>query len=460
MTPLFLGDYTSLRDDVGIEDVARRMEQVVREKMAKPPVARDRLDNTFDLIVHSTGALLARWWISQYYKAQPCPVRNLLMLAPANFGSALAHTGRSMIGRIFKGYKTGFEVGEEMLHALELGSSFQWDLAQRDLFISTRGESTAYYGPEYTRPFIIVGTHPYEQLTRKLTNENGSDGTVRVAAANLNAQGATVDFTTSLNDPEIRPWRRRGGVNLAFPLAVLADRDHGSVIAPRSDGHSVDPNYHAKLGELILDALNTSTAAQYEKKVSSWKSVSMDTRSFAGFSQDAIKHRKDTFGRNPPDAEYFHEYYQLVVHAVDQFGAPVPDFFVEFFPKPKQLHRFSKFGKASYFFHKEVLEDVHVNRRDPSRCCFFIDRFDLMRADGFYSMIRKSTEKSLAMTVTASDPGSNVSYFAQGGPGQRGIVNLHGMTKSDRWLKRHSTHFVKLIIPRVGANKLFKLKRA
>jgi pimeloyl-ACP methyl ester carboxylesterase len=460
VTPLFLGDYTSLRDDVRIEDVARRMEQVVKEKMARPRGAKDKLDKRFDLIVHSTGGLLARLWISEYYKDRDCPVRNLLMLAPANFGSVLAHTGRSMLGRVFKGFKTGFEVGEEMLHALELGSSFQWQLAQRDLFLAEGGDSKAYYAPDKTRPFIITGTHPYSQLSRKLVNEDGSDGTVRVAAANLNAQGITVDFTKSLSDPEIRKWRRRGGVNLEFPLAVLSDRDHGNVIRPGEDGHSIDPDYQAKLGELILDALSTSTAKQYKDKVDSWNTVSMDTRTYAGDTADAVKHRKETFGRSVPDGDYFHEHYQLVFHAVDQFGAPVPDFFVEFFPKPRQLHRFSEFRKAAFFFHKEVLEDVHVNRRDSSRICFFVDRFDLMREGGFYSKISKDAQRSLVMTITASDPGSNVSYFDHGAPAPRGIVKLHGSAQSDRWLKRHSTHFIKLIVPRVGAKKLFTLKRA
>ena len=167
---LFLGDYISLRDDVRIEDVARRMEEVVREKMARSKGAKDRLDKTFDLVVHSTGGLLARRWISEYYKSTKCPVRNLLMLAPANFGSRLAHKGRSMLGRLFKGnLTTGFQVGEEMLYALELASPFQWELAQKDLFVpEDGGDSTAFYGPKKTRPFVIVGTHPYSQLSRKL----------------------------------------------------------------------------------------------------------------------------------------------------------------------------------------------------------------------------------------------------------------------------------------------------
>ena len=47
--PIFLGDYISLRDDVNIDDVAKRMEEVVRAKMARPITARDHLGREFDL---------------------------------------------------------------------------------------------------------------------------------------------------------------------------------------------------------------------------------------------------------------------------------------------------------------------------------------------------------------------------------------------------------------------------
>ncbi|MEQ9450520.1 MAG: hypothetical protein RJQ07_02950 [Pseudomonadales bacterium] len=462
VTPLFLGDYQSLRDDVQIEDVAQRLEQVVREKMARPPGARDRLDRTFDLIVHSTGGLLARWWIARYYRDKPCPVRNLLMLAPANFGSVLAHTGRTLVGRAFKGAKSGFEVGEEMLHALELGSRFQMELAQSDLFYPEEGaDNTILYGPDKTRPFVITGTHPYKQLTRKLVNENASDGTVRVAAANLNAEGVTIDFTRNLENPTRTTWRKRGGAGLTFPLAVLPDRDHGNVIDPGDEGHTRLPAYQSRLGELIIDALSTNTEQQYRAKVDAWQQITGDTRTYAGFSDAAVQHRRDTFGRNEPSAEYFHEHFQLVVSAEDQFGQPVENYFVEFFPKAGLLHRFSNFGRLSNYFYDEVLEHTHTNRRDPSRQCMFIDRYDLMGKGGFYDQIRKDDNaKLLSFTAIASDPGSNVSYFAHGSPAKRGVIDLHGVLKRDRFLKRHTTHFIRMIVPRVGDDSIFKLKRA
>ena len=163
--PILLGDYISLRDDVTIEDVAKRMEEVISDRLALPASSPSRLGPKFHLVVHSTGGLVARRWISRYYMDRPCPVKNMLMLAPANFGSKLAHKGRSLLGRVVKGWRTGFETGEEMLYALELNSPFLWDLAEADLFQAPDApDGAALYSPDKVRPFVIVGTHPYDGL--------------------------------------------------------------------------------------------------------------------------------------------------------------------------------------------------------------------------------------------------------------------------------------------------------
>ena len=92
--PLWLGDYVSMDDDVKVEDIAKRMETVVNKM-----IAAGALSIPFDLIAHSTGGLVARHWIAEYYveKGRACPVKRLVMLAPANFGSRLAVIGKSML---------------------------------------------------------------------------------------------------------------------------------------------------------------------------------------------------------------------------------------------------------------------------------------------------------------------------------------------------------------------------
>lgn len=56
---LWLGDYISRDDDVRVEDVGRRMGEVIAA-MSKS----GELDKSFDVIVHSTGGLVAREWLT------------------------------------------------------------------------------------------------------------------------------------------------------------------------------------------------------------------------------------------------------------------------------------------------------------------------------------------------------------------------------------------------------------
>lgn len=453
--PIFLGDYISLRNDVRIEDVAKRMEEVVREAQAQ--TGRRKLASKFDLVVHSTGGLVARHWISTFYANRPCPVQNFVLLAPANFGSKLAHLGRSMVGRLAKGWRTGFETGDEMLHALELGSPYQWELAQRDLFVP-EGQRSApvLYGADKVRPFVLIGTYPYQNFGASVMNENGSDGTVRVAAGNLNTRGMTVDFSQGrLQNPEVREWTRRGGANVHFPLAVLPDRTHGDVVRPNEKGGSRDETLQGQLGRLILQALN-ATPARYGAIGEEWKQVSAATRTLAGDEAE----RRRLFGKKT-EPEYYHEHFQLVVRAEDEFGTPIPDYFVRFVKKPKRRRRFraaSNVDKASGYFHKEVLEATHAHRRSPEYRNFYIDRYDMMKPDGWYDRIDTPSERQLLFSVTAADPGDRVAYFERT-PGARGVVFLHRQGDGDRWLKRHTTHFIRLVVPRVAVPEVFELRR-
>ncbi|MGV8690956.1 hypothetical protein ACV35Z_33425, partial [Pseudomonas aeruginosa] len=48
---------------------------------------------------------------------------------------ALAHKGRSFIGRVLKGWNRFVgQTGTQVLKGLELGSPYSWQLAERDLF--------------------------------------------------------------------------------------------------------------------------------------------------------------------------------------------------------------------------------------------------------------------------------------------------------------------------------------
>jgi pimeloyl-ACP methyl ester carboxylesterase len=454
--PLWLGDYISLDDDVKVEDVAKRMHRVIREMMSSGD-----LDQSFDLIVHSTGGLVARQWLATYYPdgkgrddRKPCPVRRLVMLAPANFGSKLATMGQSMLGRVVKGWKNWFHTGKEMLTGLELASNYQWDLAQRDLFLPEAESGASPYLGDGVLPFVIVGTHPYTNELRQIVNENGADGTVRVPAANLNVRGITVDFSINEEVPVKTEWKLRHGNEIEFPLAVLPDRTHGSIITPDNNEVTSNPTAQAQLGKLILEALNCASLVAYGDVQKAWEAITEETASLA---LDDAK-RKAFFPRRPvldlfkgdEPAAFFNQYMQVVVRVVDDHGVDVQDFFLEFFGPD------SKTDAEAIYFHSKVLEEAHVN---GSGRCLYVDRTDLIA--NYYARIPEGKPKVVAMSVSASPPGDNISYFTNLKIGAAGHVIVHHEDETQgRWLRRNCTHFVKMIIPRTPKDGVFKLTKS
>ena len=110
-----LADYVSMEDEVRFDDVAEAMDVAWRRH------GLPRGKGVVDAIVHSTGGLVIRDWLQRHCTPARAPVKHLVMLAPANFGSHLAHKGRSFIGRVYKGFVAkkpegrAFETGTHIL---------------------------------------------------------------------------------------------------------------------------------------------------------------------------------------------------------------------------------------------------------------------------------------------------------------------------------------------------------
>ena len=439
---LWLGDYISMEDDVRVQDVAMRMAEVIDQR-----IASGDLQASFDMIVHSTGGLVARAWMTTRYRgdAGRCPVRRLVMLAPANHGSKLAALGKSMLGRLIKGFRHGFHTGTSMLNDLELSSPFQWELAQRDVLIAPGGDSSRYYGDGAVLPFVIVGTRGYGGLLRQIANENGADGTVRVCAANLNARGVTIDFRETDPDKMMRPWESR--LDCDVPLAVLPTRTHGSIVDPdRADADNQDDviegaDEKQQLGMLILEALACDNFDQYRAIRQRWEEISEQTAKRGLDEPDS------------PQAECYHQYMQINAYVVDDHGKPVPDYFLEFFSNPNKTD-----DQASAYLHANVLEDVKKNSQSEALRNLYFDRTDLV--DGYYKRFAEGSKPVLYMSIYATAPGSNVNYFDPGNPSAAGMVPIHlegDITR--RWLRRNTTHFVQIVIPRRPIAEVFRLTR-
>jgi len=176
---LYLGRYISFHDEVTVDDISRAMDRALRDL----PDNDNNKIIPFSCITHSTGGPVVRSWVDKYYGADgltKLPLKHLVMLAPANHGSALAKLGKARVGRI-KSWFQGVEPGQRILDWLTLGSDGQWTLNERNLNYDYAGNS--FY------PFVLIGqgidNKFYDYLNNYLV-EKGSDGVVRVAGANMN----------------------------------------------------------------------------------------------------------------------------------------------------------------------------------------------------------------------------------------------------------------------------------
>jgi len=408
-------------------------------------VGKGELDKSFDMIVHSTGGLAARARLTTHYRAraEACPVKRLIMLAPANYGSKLAAMGKSLLGRIVKGYDNWFQTGQSMLNDLELSSPYQWELAQRDVLISPGADTTRYYGADRVWPFVIVGSHPYTTLLRQAVNEDGSDGTVRVCAANLNAKGVTIDFRLPQSDDLFfQPWESR--LECEVPFAVLPTRTHGSITDPEREDKSnqegiAETNIEKDaLGTLILQALHCKNFKGYAEIQKAWHLVSQDT---------AARPTK------PEESSYFHQYLQVNAYVIDDHGKPVTDYVLEFSSDKKS-------EDANVYFLTKVLKDVKKNSLNEALRNLYFDRTDLM--NNYYAMLKKNIAEVLKMSISAAPPGKNIKYFKRNEDGATQWVPIHleDNTAGKRWLQRNTTHFLQIIIPRQPSENVFRLANA
>lgn len=417
--PLWLGDYLSMFDEVSIPDVAKRMEEVMAEL-----VAANKVQPPFDMIVHSTGGLVARTWLTMFDTARPTRwLHRLVMLAPANHGSRLASLGKSMLGRLTKGLDNWFQTGTGMLNALELGSPFQWQLALTDvLHDGSAAAAPVPYSERGCLPFVITGVKGYDSLFRRPLNEDGADGTVRAAAANLTSHGLTLDFTASPSQMAT-PWSARGPLE-SFAFCILADADHASIV---DGGASVLP--------LVLQALRCP----------------MDSAAYLAIRQAWHESNEQVADVKDPTR---HQFFQLNTFVVDDLGQPVPDHFIEFHGSAA-----AKRDEGLAVFQSDVIEHVHVNQVNGACRTFYIDRTDLFHK--FYAAKETGRPRELLISVWATQPGPHVTYFNPavegGGSGQYRVHLADDSLGDDRWLRRHCTHFLKVVIPRRPMKEVFQL---
>lgn len=336
-----LGDYVTLNDHVAFPDLLIALD----EAWTAHNLPRD--EGAVNMVVHSTGALVVRQWLHWLTseKRKPCPVKRLCMLAPANFGSPLAHKGQSFIGRVLKGSQDNadgpLQSGRQILKGLELASPFTWNLATSDRFAA--GDDQLYRKGRCLCT-VLVGNKGYDGLAA-MANEDGGDGTVRVSTANMNCARLTIDFTDNPQKPDSKLEVSTGKTAFGF----LEKYNHSTIT-----GNGTAPSLLPPLIDLITRAL-TVTDAGFTKWCDELEAITDATSEKQDGYQNSVFHCIDDQG-------------------VENAGRPVPDFIAEFFENDSDNG-----GPLARFFHTAAIENVHNYADDTSYRALYVNTTRLLK---------------------------------------------------------------------------------
>jgi len=302
---IYYADYQSREDSLTFDDVIRGLNDKLVDAGFIEANGKKRCD--LNVVVHSTGGLVIRHWLWRYYmrdglRVDDCPVKRLVMLAPANFGSPLAHRGKSFLGELVKGrWKVGdlFEVGRLILDGLELGSPFQWDLAHHDLL----GEEVLFRA-DRIHVTILVGADDYTGIAAWV-NKPGTDGTVVIAGTSLDSAKMILSPGDSRTPVD---WHSTKTVD-QFAFGVLPGLNHGTIVdtfKEDADGGLVGP--------LLLRGLRTGSPDDFARLIKDLDDTTESTYKTKGAD-----------GR-----EKYKMYQQFIVRCVDDQGNRADDFTLEF----------------------------------------------------------------------------------------------------------------------------------
>lgn len=409
-----LGDYISLDDHVRFDDLADALRQAwTDQNLPTDP-------RSVDAIVHSTGALVIRHWMIRNFSPEEVPLKRLLMLAPANFGSPLAHTGRSFFGRAVKGWKGTrlFETGSHILRGLELASPFTWNLTMNDLL----GDLN-YYGPGRLLCTVLTGNAGYKGISA-IANKAGTDGTVRVACANLNSRKLTIDFS-DFPDQWVLTADQASNSSTAFGIM---DREDHSTITGKSRGPRNSATW-----PLIREALLVE-----DDSFEAWQ------RKLESHNQQVTEVAERRRG------SHFDSYQNLVIRVSDTHGQPVPDYLIEFYMNDD----FSRRDKTlTQRLQEEVIVNVHAYSDDPSV------RTLLINCTRLYKLFSRSSDR-LCISITAYPDirtGSNLVGYKTYTDDDIGSLSL-SMDQLSELFRPHTTVLATVKIRRFQNERVFRFR--
>ncbi len=429
---VFFLDYASMDDDATFKDFADKLEADYNKLFSK----KERIN----VVCHSTGALVVRAWLALRRTRQrelghklDCPVKRLVMLAPANFGSDLAKMGQSFLGKFrstfFNSYahKEDFlESGKQILQGLEPASPFQWELSDFDLHTEdyfAAGEDGKL--DNSCLPFVFAAGYNYaDELQAKFVKARkkaGTDGTVRICGTSLNTRKCKLYFNKT-NKPARITWREEKKFS-AMPFAVFKGLNHGSIVDVKH------PDFQSETGpkNLLLKALSVNTLDEYQQL-------------FTEFSKISKQNYKAS------KKEYKKKYQQFFFKVRDDTGKMINDYYIDFYVRDQQGNTVRDLTEQFNGYENKF----YKHSADDSCRVLMLDYTNTRR---MFNKLKKR-KLMLVFDIEAVSNISNIryekSFFI--------VYDGNNKTKGISFLYPNTTTLVEIVLNRVQSEKLLSVK--
>ncbi|GGR23484.1 hypothetical protein [Deinococcus ruber] len=456
-----LGRYVSLDDSVDLEDVTLAFDRVVA---AHPGL----LQHGFNAVTHSTGALVIRNWLRRRSQ-QPSPLRRLIHLAGAHFGSGWAHLGRSQLARWVHLIGQGSdERGLGVLSDLEFGSGWAIDLHLH--FLTPGHAMLADYG---VLEACLVGCAPppsWAALPFRYGHEAGSDGVVRVAASNVNVThlrigparpAGQVDWAAALASGSAATALRTGEGPAAAFYTVLEENRPASVSRPEVPFAVLDHCAHVgsetgiltgrqpqatvlRLVSAVLNAQPTDSAAVCEQfAAATAQTYARVSTPEHGLGASVAPFGLGTLGRAGRTLQrQYDPHAQLIVRTWDHLDRPLPGCSVH-------LNSFGGTGQPQTLIN-DLFEDTHLNSLSSNTLTFYLRTHRYDPGDGRWQAVLPEIN------------GIDLEIDAPPGAGGRVLVvplrlRLDSATL-ERWIEPHRTTVMDVQLLRLPSDDTFELR--
>lgn len=443
---LDLSRWISLEDGITLNDVSFAMDRALKKEFPH------LLESGFHVIIHSTGALVVRNWI-KHFSPKPSPIKNLVHLAGANFGSGLAHIGKGQLARWGRFIFMGTEPGIQVLNELEFGSWKTIDLHKHFL-----QPGNTMYDDYQVQEFCLIGSQTFSGLLKtviraipiRYVKEDSSDNTVRSCSSNLNfnyiqvtpnprsfkltaqyIQGqinkreANKHITASYYDVDLN---HLSDARPQIPFIILYETAHFGDDIGIVDGKK----NRSQIMRYIKAALKTKYDYSAYQKTAERFQAGLETT-----LERAKKLKKGLFNWNRQWQYEGHS--QIVFRIRDQFGNVVPNHDITFRSRPNNKDQYQL---------ERMIEDKHNNTKYPGTLTFYLRTVEYKR--------RRWNDKicnmaPLDVEITAYEPESDeISY-----------VPLNMQLKTEdlcRIVQNYCTSIIDITLVRLPSDEVFKVE--